>query len=82
LIINSAFQISDSKLYNSHLIINSQGDIVAVYRKLHLYDVNYPEENIKMQESDTAQQGEGLVPPLESPIGKIGMAIVSFLINI
>lgn len=33
----------EKKIYNSHLLIDAQGDLVAVYRKIHLFLANLPE---------------------------------------
>ena len=31
----------DDHIYNSHVILNPEGEIAAVYRKMHLFDVEY-----------------------------------------
>ena len=31
----------DPKMYNTHAIVDAQGVLVAAYRKLHLFDVDY-----------------------------------------
>lgn len=59
-------------------MINDKGDIVAAYDKVHLFDVDIPEKKIRLKESDMIQRGENILPPVESPVGKIGLAIVSF----
>lgn len=61
------------KIYNTHIIINSQGEIVQIYRKLHLFDVDTPE--FKFRESKIVARGKALSDPVETPIGKIGMLI-------
>lgn len=72
-------QIPNSpKIYNAHLIINEKGSIVSVYRKVHLYDVNLPEKNIVIQESASAERGNEIIAPVQSPVGKVGLEIVSF----
>lgn len=69
------FQID--QLYNSHIIINSSGNLVAVYRKLHLFDVITPE--FRFQESKVISKGNYLVSPLnDTPLeGGLGLLIVS-----
>lgn len=61
------------KIYNTHIIINSNGEIAGLYRKLHLFDVQTPE--FKFRESKIVARGPGLTKPIDSPIGKIGMQI-------
>lgn len=64
---------ADGKIFNTHVIINSEGELAAIYRKLHLFDVDTPE--FKFRESKIVAPGYGLVKPLDSPIGKIGLQI-------
>lgn len=64
-------------MFNTHLVINSDGKIVGRYDKTHLFDVEIPERNIKLKESDYIVKGGSITPPIESPIGKIGLGIVS-----
>lgn len=52
---------------------------MAVYRKLHLYDVCIPEKNIDLKESDMVERGEEIVPPVATPAGQLALSIVSFL---
>lgn len=62
-----------SKLYNSHIIIDSTGEIVGHYRKMHLFDVETPER--KFEESKYVVPGTGAVYPVQTPVGKVGMTI-------
>jgi len=43
-----------------------------------MFDVNIPEKNTRIMESDYVIPGERIVPPVETPVGKVGLAIVSF----
>ncbi|CAH0404463.1 unnamed protein product [Chilo suppressalis] len=63
------------KMFNTHLIINNEGDIVQAYRKLHLFDVEIPEKNVRLKESDFSHAGGHVVTPVDTPVGRIGMAI-------
>lgn len=63
---------------NSHIVVNSGGDIVSVYHKVHMFDVDIPEKNTRIMESDYVLPGEKIVAPVETPVGKVGLAIVSF----
>ncbi|CAG4978448.1 unnamed protein product [Colias eurytheme] len=64
-----------NKMFNTHIIINNNGEIVQTYRKLHLFDVEIPEKNIRLKESDFCTPGKHIVTPVDSPVGKIGLAI-------
>lgn len=69
-------EISDEhsgKVFNTHIIINSNGELVTMYRKLHLFDVDTPD--FKFRESKIVSPGSGVVEPIETPIGKIGLQI-------
>ncbi|XP_056298807.1 deaminated glutathione amidase [Pseudoliparis swirei] len=66
---------SDRRIYNSHVIINDKGDIVSVYRKSHLFDVELPEKGVCLKESAFTVPGPGLVSPVQTPIGKVGLGI-------
>jgi predicted amidohydrolase len=57
------------RVYDSALWIGSGGEIIAVYRKLHLYDA------FGFKESDKFVAGDDLTPPVESEIGRSGMMI-------
>lgn len=66
-----------SKLYNSHVVVDSSGELAAVYRKLHLFDVQTPEFNFR--ESHSVAGGNTIVAPLTgTPLpGGLGLLIVS-----
>ncbi|XP_037615547.1 deaminated glutathione amidase [Sebastes umbrosus] len=66
---------SDRRIYNSHIIINDKGDIISVYRKSHLFDVELPEKGVSLKESAFTIPGPSLVPPVQTPIGKVGLGI-------
>ncbi|XP_030285972.1 deaminated glutathione amidase [Sparus aurata] len=66
---------TDRRLYNSHIIINDKGEIVSVYRKAHLFDVELPEKGVSLKESAFVIPGPTLVSPVQTPIGKVGLGI-------
>lgn len=66
---------SDRRIYNSHIIIDDKGDIVSVYRKSHLFDVELPEKGVSLKESAFTIPGPSLVSPVQTPIGKVGLGI-------
>lgn len=65
------------KLYNAHVVVNSSGEVAAVYRKLHLFDVQTPE--FTFRESQSVVGGNKIVAPLtDTPLpGGLGLLIVS-----
>lgn len=56
------------------MVIDNNGELAGVYRKLHLFDVDIPE--FRFQESKLVRGGEYIVPPIETPIGRVGLQIV------
>ncbi|XP_047445579.1 deaminated glutathione amidase isoform X2 [Mugil cephalus] len=66
---------TDRRIYNSHIIINDRGDIMSVYRKSHLFDVELPEKGVSLKESGFTIPGPSLVSPVQTPIGKVGLGI-------
>ena len=69
--------MSVGKIQNSHILIDSTGAIAAVYRKAHLFDVNIPEQGIRLMESDYVNRGEKIVAPVKTPVGNLALSIVS-----
>jgi predicted amidohydrolase len=61
-----------SRVYNSHVIIDSYGVVKSTYRKSHLFDVSIPNK-VNLRESATTAPGEDLVV-CDSPIGRLGLS--------
>ncbi|MEM8844865.1 MAG: carbon-nitrogen hydrolase family protein [Pseudomonadota bacterium] len=61
------------KIIAATLLYNSDGDIVARYDKIHLFDVDLDNEE-SYKESETIAKGKDLVVA-ETPFGKLGLAI-------
>ncbi|MBT9554561.1 MAG: carbon-nitrogen hydrolase family protein [Myxococcales bacterium] len=61
------------KSYNTSVYIGSTGEVLARYRKLHLFDIDIP-GTVSLKESDTVTPGDEAVV-VESRLGKIGMSI-------
>lgn len=78
-IYNYFFKFSETKLRNTHLLIDNKGEIAETYHKMHLYDVEIPSKNVKAFESSLIEAGNEISPPVKTPIGNVGLAIVSFL---
>merc|ERR1712186_245304 len=60
----------EGKIYNTHLIIDATGDLVAHYRKIHLFDVPMT----GLVESKQSLSGKELVA-CPSPVGQLGVTI-------
>lgn len=50
---------------------------MSIYRKIHLFDMENKETGVRLMESDYVQRGTDIVAPVASPVGKIGLSIVS-----
>lgn len=70
---SSSLEELPRKVYNTHLIINSEGELISYYRKIHLFDVAVPNGPILM-ESRYTEAGDKLVVVPESPIGVLGLS--------
>lgn len=65
---------NESKIFNTHLIIDDQGNIVSQYNKIHLFDVQSGSNQFK--ESDSTQSGRQIPLPISTPIGRLALSIV------
>ena len=63
----------DERLYNSSVHIGPDGQVRAVYRKLHLFDVDL--ESISYRESDGERAGDEIVCSEAADGSKIGLSI-------
>ena len=62
--------------YQTHCIINDEGNIAAKYRKMHMFDVNFEDtDNLIAEESRANQMGNALAEPCFSPVGYLGLSI-------
>lgn len=57
------------KPFNTAIIVDDQGCRRGIYRKVHLFDTDFT------RESDRMHVGDALFEPIETPFGKIGLAI-------
>jgi len=60
----------DDRIYNTHIVVDSSGDVVAVYRKIHLFDVPMT----GLVESKQALPGREIVA-CSSPVGRLGLTV-------
>jgi deaminated glutathione amidase len=64
---------SDSRCYNTSALIGPDGKQIAVYRKIHLFDVDLP-GRVTVRESDAKLAGADVVTAA-TPLGAIGLSI-------
>lgn len=62
------------KIYNTHVIIDNEGALVARYRKMHLFDVDLPDKGVTLTESLFTKAGEELAV-CPSPAGCLGLSV-------
>lgn len=62
-----------SRIYNTHVVINSTGDTVGTYSKVHLFDVDVG--TVRSRESDYTIAGSTIPVPVTTPAGKVGLGI-------
>jgi len=65
---------NDRKVKASCLVYNPQGEPVARYDKIHLFDVSVPDTGEEYRESDSIEAGHSPVV-IETPFGRLGIAV-------
>jgi predicted amidohydrolase len=60
-------ETGNTRVFNTHVILDHQGTVQAIYRKIHLFDVSIPGK-VQLRESKTTAPGSKLVV-CDSPIG-------------
>jgi omega-amidase len=64
---------NEEKIYNTCLVLNPEGTIVAKHRKVHLFDIDVP-GGITFFESETLSPGS-TVSHFSTPFGEIGVGV-------
>ncbi|WP_090551112.1 carbon-nitrogen hydrolase family protein [Natronincola ferrireducens] len=64
---------SKEKIFNTSYTFNPEGDLIATYRKMHLFDIDV-KGKITFKESDILASGEGITV-VDTEFCKIGIAI-------
>lgn len=73
--LHEALSNNETHISNTHVLIDSQGEIVGAYRKMHLFDMDNKSTGVRLMESDYVLPGQKIVPPISTPIGKLGLSI-------
>ena len=62
-------------IYNTCMVFNPDGHLVAKHRKVHLFDIDVP-NGIKFKESDTLTKGNSLLNTFTTPdFGVVGLGV-------
>ena len=64
----------DAKSHACSLLVNDQGETVARYDKLHLFDVDVADNRGRYRESDDYAYGSGVVVA-DTPVGRLGLTV-------
>lgn len=73
---DAASRPNEPQLENTQIIIDARGELVATYVKTHLADIYVPLVRFRLAESKLFRHGSRLVPPVQTPIGKLGLLTV------
>ena len=60
------------KGHNTHVVIDADGRLAAVYRKAHLFDLDLP--GLRLQESERTVAGKSLTV-VDTPAGRLGLSV-------
>ena len=63
---------TETHAYNAHVVVDDNGVVRDVYRKIHLFDVVLP--SVTLKESAATSAGKDVVVA-ESPVGKLGLTV-------
>jgi predicted amidohydrolase len=63
------------RVYNAHLILDSDGIVKARYDKRHLFDVSIPSQGVELRESKSTAPGTVTSVVCDSPVGRLGLSI-------
>ena len=64
---------ADTRIVNRSFLINDEGETVATYDKIHMFDVTLPDGKV-IRESSAYRPG-GTAVTVDTPLGKVGLTI-------
>ncbi|KAJ5133686.1 hypothetical protein N7526_005051 [Penicillium atrosanguineum] len=65
---------SEHRLKNCLIWIDDKGEITQSYQKIHLFDVDIKGGPV-LKESTNVEPGQKILPPFETPVGRVGLSI-------
>ena len=74
IVIGSMPIIRGQNISTTCLVINSTGELVAHYDKLHMFDADVEDKHGRYRESEIFQSGNQVVV-VDTPVGRLGLAI-------
>lgn len=63
------------KIFAACMVYDNKGDCVERYDKIHLFDVDLVDTGESYKESETIEYGDSSLKVIDSPFGKIGLAV-------
>lgn len=66
-------EVDLEKLYNTSLVFNPEGEVIAKHRKVHLFDIDVPGK-ITFKESDVLSGGSNITT-FDTKFGRLGLGI-------
>ncbi|XP_076753858.1 ntrilase and fragile histidine triad fusion protein NitFhit [Xylocopa sonorina] len=73
--LHEALGDNGNRISNTHIVINSMGEIVGTYRKMHLFDMDNKTTGVRLMESDYVLPGKKIERPITTPCGKLALSI-------
>ena len=67
-------EIAAERVYGACPVYNANGDVEAVYRKIHLFDVDLVDKQESYRESNSMYPGDEVVT-VDTPAGRVGLTI-------
>jgi predicted amidohydrolase len=69
---------SSPKIFNTHVMLDDQGQIRSMHDKMHLFEANIKngDQTTTLKESDYTIAGSEFYLPVQTPVGIIGSCIV------
>ena len=62
------------RVYGASVVVDDRGDVRAIYRKIHLFDVDLPDREESYRESHSMYAGDEPVT-VDTPAGRVGLTI-------
>jgi nitrilase len=67
-------EIAAGRVYGACPVYDANGEVQALYRKIHLFDVDLPDQQESYRESNSMYPGDDVVT-VDTPAGRVGLTI-------